>query len=257
MNRWTRRAPRHVFLALASAAATAGLCALIPADRALARLSMATAYAGLGLLALCLTLGPVNVLRGRANPVSTDLRRDIGIWAGMLGLVHVVFGLQVHMGGNLRGYFFAPSRPYQLFPRLDAFGIANHAGLAVTLILIVLLALSNDRSLRALGTKRWKWTHRSIYVGFAALVGHGAVYQLLEKRQLPLVSLFVALAGLVLTFQLTGFLRRRSRLATAFTVVALSRRPRTIPCGCRTYWSSFATRSSSSSNATRVMSFIP
>lgn len=63
-------------------------------------LSVATAYAGLLLRAITLLLGPWNVLRGRPNPVSTDVRRDVGIWAGILSLAHVVFGLQVHMRGR-------------------------------------------------------------------------------------------------------------------------------------------------------------
>ena len=51
---------------------------------------MATAYAGLAFLAISLWLGPWNVLRRRPNPVSFDLRRDVGIWAVVLAIVHTV-----------------------------------------------------------------------------------------------------------------------------------------------------------------------
>jgi sulfoxide reductase heme-binding subunit YedZ len=40
---------------------------------------MATAYVSLALLAATLVTGPINLLRRRPNPVSTDLRRDLGI----------------------------------------------------------------------------------------------------------------------------------------------------------------------------------
>lgn len=208
---WRRRIQRHVGLALASAGLTAGVFHLVQSKSGLVRLSMATAYAGLTLLGATLATGPWNIFRRRPNPVSTDLRRDIGIWAGVLGLAHVAVGLQVHMDGNIWQYFFYPPAPRRLLVRLDPFGLANYTGLGVTVILVVLLALSNDRSLRWLGTKRWKMVHRSAYVGFALVVGHGALYQLMENRILPFVTLFVALAVAVTTLQLAGFRRVRFR----------------------------------------------
>lgn len=207
-----RRIRRHLGLALASVALTVAAFPVVPAEHALARLSMALAYVSLALLGASLALGPLNVLRARANPVSTDLRRDVGIWAGILALVHVSVGLQVHMGGNIWVYFFyPPDRPSRLGVRLDGFGVANYTGLGVTLILIALLALSNNRSLRRLGSRRWKAIHRSIYVGFVLLVAHGALYQLLEKRRLAFVALFAALAFAVTAIQLAGMRRTRAR----------------------------------------------
>jgi sulfoxide reductase heme-binding subunit YedZ len=219
---WGRRIRRHIGLALASAALTAAVFYLVQSEHALVRLSMATAYAGLALLGAALATGPWNVLRGRPNPVSTDLRRDIGIWAGILGLVHVAAGLQVHMSGDMWQYFFYPPAPRRLVVRLDPFGLANYSGIGVTLILAVLLALSNDRSLRWLGARRWKLTHRSAYVGFVLVVGHGALYQVLEKRSLPFVALFAALAVAVTALQLAGFRRTRSRARRSASAARVS-----------------------------------
>lgn len=217
LSYWRRRMLRHVALALASGAVTAVVFLLVQSEHALARWSIASAYAGLALLGATLATGPWNILRHRPNPVSTDLRRDIGIWAGVLGLVHVVLGLQVHMGGNIWHYFFYPPAPRRLLMRFDAFGLANYTGLGVTLILVILLALSNDRSLRWLGTRRWKLVHRSVYVAFALLVGHGALYQLEEKRRLAFVALFTGLATAVVALQLAGFRRLRAHRATIGT----------------------------------------
>ena len=214
---WRRRIARHAGLALAGAALTAGIFYLVPSPNSLVRLSMASAYAGLAFLSITLATGPWNVLRKRPNPVSTDLRRDIGIWAGILGLVHVVVGLQVHMGGDMWQYFFYPPAPRRLRARFDAFGLANYSGLALTLILAVLLSLSNDRSLRWLGAKRWKLAHRSAYIAFLLVVGHGALYQIMEKRHLAFVGLFVALAVAVTIFQVAGFRRMRLRARRATT----------------------------------------
>src|SRR5262245_64606190 len=94
------------------------------------RLSMATAYTGMLLLGVTLALGPCKAFRGKTGPVSTDWRRDVGIWAGLFGIAHLVIGLQVHAPGQMRTYFVYPPGESRLFPlRLDPFGWANHLGL--------------------------------------------------------------------------------------------------------------------------------
>ena len=150
-------------------------------------------------------IGPWNRLRGRHNPVSSYLRRDIGIWAGMLGTAHVIAGLQVHFKGKMWLYFL-PERDAMTFPlRIDPFGFANYAGLVSTLILLLLLALSNDASLRALGASRWKSLQRWSYAGALLMVAHGVVYQILEKRTMGFVVAFAAIVLLVIAIQFAGF----------------------------------------------------
>src|SRR2546426_573259 len=190
---WTKRTRRHAVLAFVSTAFTAALFQVLVARDAIWRLSMATAYTSLGLLALSLLVGPWNVLQRRTNPVSTDLRRDIGIWAAVYGLSHVAFGLQVHLRGRMLQYFvYPPDQPHRIPIRHDAFGFANYAGLGATLVLALLLTLSNDLSLRALGTARWKSLQRWNYAGFGLVLLHGAAYQFIEKRAVLLVGVFGA-----------------------------------------------------------------
>ena len=74
---------------------------------------MATAYAGLFFLAVSLWLDPWNVLRRRPNPISHDLRRDVGIWTGILAIVHTSIGLTVHLRGRMWMYFFKALDPLQ------------------------------------------------------------------------------------------------------------------------------------------------
>lgn len=175
------------------------------------RLSMATAYSGLALLGGTLLLGPFNVLRSGRSPLSTDLRRDLGIWAALVSLVHVVAGLQVHFRGRPWLYFVAPAElPYQFLSiRLDVFGFANHLGLAAALLAVLLLALSNDLSLRRLGAWRWKMLQRLNYGLLALVVAHGLLYQRLEVRNPRLVMVLVTLTAVVAAVQVAGFWRRR------------------------------------------------
>jgi len=85
---WPRRFRRHLVLAAAAFAIVCLAYAATPPSDVRHRMSLATAYAGLFLLAVSLWLGPWNVLRRRPNPTSFDLRRDVGIWTGILAIVH-------------------------------------------------------------------------------------------------------------------------------------------------------------------------
>lgn len=180
---WQRRIQRHLILAGGSAAIAGGIFCLLPGRSLAFRLSMASAYVGLALLSASLVIGPWHLLRGRPNPVSSDLRRDLGIWAGLLGLVHTVVGLQVHMRGQFSLYFLFPPEA-ETFTRLryDLFGMANYVGAGATALLVMLLALSNDASLRWLGAKRWKYLQRGNYVLLLLVLLHALGYQVVEKR---------------------------------------------------------------------------
>jgi sulfoxide reductase heme-binding subunit YedZ len=170
---------------------------------------MATAYLALALLAAALAVGPLRVLRASANPVSSDLRRDLGIWSASAGLAHTVIGLQVHLQGRWWEYFvYPPDQAHRILLRSDIFGLANYTGLAAAAVLAMLLAISNDAALRRLGTKRWKRLQRWSYAVALLVAVHGAAYQLLERRALPGVLLFAIVAAAGAALQLAGYRRR-------------------------------------------------
>ena len=200
----------HVALALASVALIAALYVLIRSDQVMFRLSMATAYAGLLLVGITLLIGPIRALRRRPPSIgSNDLRRDIGIWAALVSLVHVIVGLQVHLGSMLL-YFMRHAGPDKyLVPRMDPFGLANYLGLAATVVIALLLALSNDWSLRRLGLKQWKRLQRYNYAGFALIALHGVIYQIIEKRILPYPIVFGVMVLLVIAIQFAAVRRRK------------------------------------------------
>ena len=138
----------HLPLAIISAACFLLIFALVKTTYLPFRLSMGTAYTAAMLLGVTLVLGVLKVLRGETSPVSTDWRRDVGIWAALFGLAHVVIGLQVHAPGRMSTYFVYPAEESHSFPlRFDTIGWANHLGLLAGLLLVFLLVLSNDWSL--------------------------------------------------------------------------------------------------------------
>jgi sulfoxide reductase heme-binding subunit YedZ len=188
---------RHLPLAFVAALALGAQFAFSGLEDPRLNWSLGTGYAALALIAVTLILGPaLRRTRGR-SPLSFDLRRDVGVWAGGLALVHVVFGLQAHMSGRIWLYFVPESFPEPPV-RLDLFGFANDTGLAATVVVAVLLAISSDAALRALGPERWKWWQRWNYAGFALTVIHAAAYQVVEKRAAGFVLLLVLAAAAAL-----------------------------------------------------------
>src|SRR5260370_7412435 len=150
---WRRRIARHLMIAFATAGCTALFWQLFSTRQDLiSHFSIATAYPALVLTAAALVLGPWNVLRGRHNPVSFDSRRDLGIWAGVMALIHTVVGLNVHLRGRPWLYFVDEHKRI----RHDVFGFSNDTGLIAALLFLLLLAISNDLSLRPLSTPRSK-----------------------------------------------------------------------------------------------------
>jgi sulfoxide reductase heme-binding subunit YedZ len=171
------------------------------------RLSMAAAYAALCFLAVSLMLGPWNVIRSRPAPISYDFRRDIGIIAGILALVHTGIGLTVHLRGRMWMYFFRTLRPLRL--QGSAFGAANYIGLIAAALFAMLLALSNNWSLRALGTTRWKNLQRWTYAAFVLTLVHSVLFQYVEKRRMPWLLFFATAVLATLAAQSLGYLQRR------------------------------------------------
>lgn len=192
-------------------AASVGLLYQRPVRDTISRLSFATAYPALILLGVTLMIGPWNVLRKKRNPVSGDLRRDIGIWAGILSGVHSAVGQMVHLRGRPWLYYVYEPGSHHLLPiRHDLFGFSNYTGALSTLVVIALLATSNDYSLRALGTPKWKQLQRWNYFAFGLAMAHAVGYQSTESNNLPFMFTVGMCFGITLALQLAGFQRRRS-----------------------------------------------
>jgi sulfoxide reductase heme-binding subunit YedZ len=170
---------------------------------AMRRLTVATGYVALGLLAITLLIGPANLLLGRRNPVSNYLRRDVGTWTAIASVVHVVFGLQVHGGGRITAfldYFVTPDGG----PLLNSFGLGNWTGFGALLITLGLLAISSDAALRRLKAARWKWLQRLNYGLFALVIVHAFFYGTLLRMTSPYTLLLALSVIAVFVGQMVG-----------------------------------------------------
>lgn len=173
-------------------------------------LTIACGYLALALIVVTLSIGTVPLFYQRRNPVNNYFRRDVGIWAAITGIIHVIFGLTLHFGGDIILYFF---RPDSLTPRLDRTGIGNDLGAIATVVLIVLLVTSNDYSLKRLKGKRWKWLQRFNYLLAALVIVHTLVYQGISRREFIFRDLTLLLIMILLVAQAVGFVLYRSRQA--------------------------------------------
>jgi sulfoxide reductase heme-binding subunit YedZ len=205
---WGRRLGQHIVILLCACLCTIVAWVLFR-DRQdlISHFSIALAYPALFLTAAALLLGPLNVLRKRPNPVSFDLRRDLGIWAGILAVIHTVIGLNVHLRG--RPWLYFVNEHHRI--RLDVFGFANDTGTIAALIFLLLLALSNDLSVRKLGTRKWKSLQRWTYVAVILTFLHAVAYQSIEKRTVVYEASIWTMCGLVSGIQLGGWRIMRSR----------------------------------------------
>lgn len=162
-----------------------------------------TGYISLLLLAVALVIGSINLALKRNNPISTYLRRDLGIYGGLLAIIHSITGLFVHLRGNMWQYFFVKTElGYAI--RLDDFGIANYTGLISAFLILLLLVTSNDYSIRKLNPVKWKNLQRLTYLMFAIALLHSVYYRLVGNDLNRIYYLYLPLLSIILIFQFIG-----------------------------------------------------
>ena len=204
----------HAALALLTAAGCYITFTLTPDLRPVHSLTIGLGYLSLALIVVTLIIGPLQLLSKKRNPVNINLRRDVGIWAGVTGGLHVVFGFQVHLGGDIVLYFFERTAHDGLKPLSNLFGLSNDVGAVATVALILLLFLSNDLSLKWLRGPRWKWLQRLNYGLIVLALAHTFGYQVVVEREEVMTLIVLGLTAVTMLAQMAGvaisMMRRRS-----------------------------------------------
>lgn len=199
----------HVLLALGTVIGY-GLTLIADPSAILAEpLALSLGYVALLYLAVSLLIGPLYLARQRRNPVNLYLRRDIGIWAGVTALLHVLFSLQIYDQGGILGYFVPQIRDQAAQGILFVAG--NVVGLLATVLITVLLVLSNDRALRWLKGPQWKRIQRWAYPLMGLTILHTLAYQLYNERDSPFFAALGGLSLIVGVAQGAGLLAYRRR----------------------------------------------
>lgn len=166
-------------------------------------IAFTSGFISLVILSVSLIIGPVNLMLKNKNPVSTYLRRDISITGGLLAVIHSVTGLFVHLRGKMWLYFFNDSDHGSTI-RLDHFGLANYTGLFASILILLLLIISNDFFLKKLNTDRWKKIQRLSYVMFFLIAVHCYFYRIGNDNQTVFFWFYIPLFATVLILQIIG-----------------------------------------------------
>jgi DMSO/TMAO reductase YedYZ heme-binding membrane subunit len=185
-------------------------------------LTLACGYVSLILIVFSLLIGPYKLLYRRKNPVNLNFRRDVGIWAAINGCIHVAAVLLTRTRGDVVYLFLHPKAQgvgYDLL--MSPQGISNNLGLVATFILILLLVLSNDITLKYFKGKRWKFLQRFNYGLVVLAFIHTVLYQRFGNRAHAFVVLTLVLAVAVLVIQAAGFFlynRNKNRTKVHFSI---------------------------------------
>jgi len=163
-------------------------------------ITQTSGYISLLILTVSLIIGSLNLLLKYKNPISTYLRRDIGISGGILAVVHSITGLFVHLRGKMWLYFLNDEKHV----RIDNFGLANYTGLISALIIILLLITSNDYFLKKLNPQKWKNVQRLSYLMFILIAMHCYFYRIGKDNLNIFFWFYIPLFTTVLILQIVG-----------------------------------------------------
>ncbi len=193
------RLRNHLVLASGSVALLVIARYLLPYATLAERLSVATAWLCLLLLAAVLLFSPLYLAGQRSQARNYYLRRDIGIWSALHGLAHFYFGNVVAMNSAyLEAFVTGIAVPPGEGVRDQLFSWGSIAGSLVAILYLVLLVLSSDWSIRRLGLQRWKRTQKSAIAVLWLTLAHGVAFQILESRYLVLSLMLLVGVAVIL-----------------------------------------------------------
>jgi sulfoxide reductase heme-binding subunit YedZ len=202
----------HAVLAMISLAVTGSMELFDPGAALLDKISLASAYLCLAFMTAALSIGPWRAVRAIAITKNIYLRRDIGVWASLTGLVHLFVATELSMSQQyMKRFVNISTAALSDAMRADLFSWGSIIGFLVGVFVLILLVLSNDRILRIIGPKWWKRLQRLAYPAFALTVLHGFAFQALEAR--PAIAVGIVLMAFigVLALQISGFSAIRKR----------------------------------------------
>lgn len=196
------RSWRHLGMSLVVTALCAAVWYAGQPAQATARLSLLTAWLCFVLLAAALCIGPWRALHSGQPTLNYLLRRDLGIWAAIVALAHLLAASVVVMTPVYYGRYINGLDNQPLSVLVGQSSIIS--GYLIGIICLLLLAASNNLAMRVLGTKRWKGLQRWSYAVFALTAAHGFGFQYIEFRTGSWLLVLSLGSLVVLAMQLAG-----------------------------------------------------
>ncbi|MBO8172504.1 MAG: ferric reductase-like transmembrane domain-containing protein [Bacillaceae bacterium] len=185
--------------------------------------SMILGYLAFVFVSLTLVVGPLH----RLIPASwtsylLKRRRDIGIWSGVLAILHVATVIAyVEKGESF--FFIADSYSSNMQGWLSLFlnqgynggvsilynlsGTANYLGLVAFLFLMMMWLTSSDRARDRLGPATWRRIHGFNVMVFTLVIFHAVTYVRGIKGSPHGLDDFLIIAGIVIVIRAAAFIR--------------------------------------------------
>jgi len=201
-----KRYLRHLVLLKITLLSLTGAALAGQMSGVLERMSLGSAWLCLIFFCATLLVGPRQVIEGGKPQTNNLLRRDLGIWTAITGLVHFWLGTMLSM--DREGYM---ARFVIDEVRDGWFFWGSVWGFVAGILCLVLLGVSNNKSLKRFGAKWWKRIQRLAYPTFILTVIHGVYFQLLEDRPVWLWAMLLC-SGIVVTGQLIAIGKQRQRV---------------------------------------------
>ena len=146
---------------------------------------------------LCLTLAVTPLREAFGWHALLRLRRMLGLFTFAYALAHLLCYAWLDMGFDAAAIVRdLPKRPFVL------------VGTLAFVLLLPLAGTSFDRAVRALGGKRWRALHRSVYA-IALLALLHFLWARSAKNDLAEVAVYAAIVALLLGWRLQAALRRQ------------------------------------------------
>ena len=200
-----RRQLHHLVLACLTVVVLSLALAYGPDMQAPDRFSIVSAYVCCGFFAIALLIGPAQAIRTGKPSTNNYLRRDIGVWAALTGLMHLVTATGLSMTTSyMDAYVNVGDRVPSDGIRAQLFTWGSILGFIVGVVFLMLLALSSNLAMRLLGIRVWKNLQRMSYLAFSLSVAHGLAFQVLESRERILIAVVIGAATVILAAQLAG-----------------------------------------------------
>lgn len=134
------------------------------------------------MLHVILCIGPLARLDRRMAPFLYN-RRHIGVCTFVVALAHGALAMAFYGGFGVRSPAGAVLDGYRSFGSISGFPF-EVLGFVGLLILFLMAATSHDFWLKNLTPRVWKNLHMSVYIAYAALVGHVALGAMQAERSL-------------------------------------------------------------------------
>ncbi len=188
--------------------------------------SMLLGYLSFILIGCTLLIGPLqSLLPAGWMTISLSIRRAIGIWAGLTGVLHVILVLflfesdprlmiiqenRYEKADGWMGLFFVASSDPTMWPSPNwtLTGVANYLGLLAFFILLALWLTSSARAEKWLGGSSWKRLHLANPWLFVIVLFHGMIYIQSIKGEPHTFSDMLVFATMIGVIRSIAFIRR-------------------------------------------------